>query len=328
MFDNRITRILDSIPIQILNDLAKLIDYDNIIKHTEKIYDYNFTKIEYVSPIFLGKYTESYFVNCIKLKNKEELKDYTDIKNIVNNKNIIECYNQQTYEWIMKNKDNMTWDKFDTLKDVLPSIILNEITLIKTKNKHNLLEFNQYSYVIHHGYYLNFVHSNIYNIRKNYTKYKECTDPNKLKKIQFYCEVFQHSINTQHYYHINDKGYKFKTLLSLYNDMFDQINNFTENMEHNFVSFNQYVENYNLIGEIDMIDENDELWEIKVAQDINLKYILQLLMYNIMKEKKIEYKLNFINFLKGEIVKINLILDVEKINKFIEIFQRYSSSYK
>ncbi len=328
MFDNRITRILDSIPIQILNDLAKLIDYDNIIKNTEKIYDYNFTKIEYVSPIFLGKYTESYFVNCIKLKNGEELKDYTDIKNIVNNKNIIECSNQQTYEWITKNKDNMSWDKFDTLKDVLPSIILNEITLIKTKNKQNLLEFNQYSYVIHHGFYLNFVHSNIDNIRKNYNKYKECNDANKLKKIQFYCEVFQHSLNTQHYYHINNKGYKFKTLLSLYNDMFDQINNFTENMEYNFVLFNQYIENYNLIGEIDMIDENDELWEIKVAQDINLKYILQLLMYNIMKEKKTEYKLNFINFLKGETVKINLSLDMEKINKLIDIFQKYSSSSK
>ena len=77
-----------------------------------------------------------------------------------------------------------------------------------------------------------------------------------------------------------------------------------------------------------MIDENDELWEIKVAQDINLKYILQLLMYNIMKEKKIEYKLNFINFLKGEIVKIDLNLDLDKINKLIEIFQKYSSSYK
>ena len=43
--------------------------------------------------------------------------------------------------------------------------------------------------------------------------YKECKDLNKLKKIQFYCEVFQHSINTQHYYHISHKGYKFKTLL-------------------------------------------------------------------------------------------------------------------
>ena len=78
--------------------------------------------------------------------------------------------------------------------------------------------------------------------------------------------------------------------------MFDQIYNFSQNTNYNFVHFNQIIENYGLIGEIDMIDDQDNLWEIKVAQDINLKYILQLLMYNVMKSKN-TYDLHFLNFL-------------------------------
>ncbi len=326
MFDNRITRILESVPVNILYELSEIINYDNISKNITKIYDYNFTKIEFVSPIFLGKYTESLFVNCIHLKNNVKLKDYVDIRNLLNNVNIIECTNQQTYEWILKHKDNMTWEKFDKIKNSLPALVLNDIILMRIKNKNNLLEFNEYSYVIRNKYYLDFVHSNLDMIKKNYKKYKECTDFNKLKKLQFYCEVFQHSISTQHYYHISNKGYKFRLMLALYNDMFDQIYNFAHNTQYEFVNFNQIIENYDLIGEIDMIDNQDNLWEIKVAQDINLKYILQLLMYNIMKERKNKYDLNFLNFLKGEHVNINLELDDDKITRLIEIFQKYSFS--
>ena len=329
LFDNRITRILESLPIKILNELSLLIDYDNIVKNIEKIYDYNFTKIDYVSPIFLGKYSESLFVNCIKMKNNEELKDYIDIRNILKNLNIIECTNQSTYKWLIENKEYMTWEKFDKIKDTLPSIILNDILILKNRNKNNLLEFNEYSFVIRNKYYLEFVQSNIESIKKNYIKYKECkeyNDFNKLKKLQFYCEIFQHSIQTQHYYHIANKGSKFKNILALYNDMFNEIKNFVDQMDMKFVIFNEYIDNYNLIGEIDLIDSNDELWEIKVAQDINLKYILQLLMYNIMKEKKTDYKLNFLNFLKGEKIIINLNLDNDKVNYLIDTFQKYSES--
>jgi hypothetical protein len=45
-----------------------------------------------------------------------------------------------------------------------------------------------------------------------------------------------------------------------------------------------------------------------------------------MKEKKNQYKLNFLNFLKGEKVIIDLNLDDDKVNRLIEIFQKYSYS--
>jgi hypothetical protein len=336
-YDNKITKILDNFPLEILNELSDLIDYDNLTKQLVKIYDYDFTKIEYVSPIFLGKYVESLFINLIHLKNNESKKEYRDINNIAECINIIECDKQKTYDWLMKNKSKgikLTWEYIDEIKNTLPSEINNELTLIKSRNKNNLQEFEKYSFVLNNEYYKQFVKSNITHIQKFYKKYRECTDFNKLKKLQFYCEVFTHAIQTQHYYHIQNRGIKFKPILLKYFDMFEQMKNFVDKMTHIFIEHNTYIENYNLIGEIDLISDKFELFEIKAAQDINLKYILQLLMYNIMNEKinynKLDkniinnYKLNFINFLKGEEIIININLTNENKEKIIKLFQQYS----
>jgi ATP-dependent exoDNAse (exonuclease V) beta subunit len=331
-YDNKITKILDNFPLEILNELSNIIDYDNLLKHITKIYDYDFTKTEYVSPIFLGKYVESLFINLIHLKNNEQKKEYKDIHNIASSINVIECDKQKTYDWIMKNKSKgikLTWEYIDEIKNTLPSDINNELTLIKNRNKNNLQEFDKYSFVLNNQYYKQFVKSNIEHIRKFYKKYSECTDFNKLKKLQFYCEVFTHAIQTQHYYHIQNRGIKFKQILLKYFDMFEQMKLYVDNMQHNFIEHNTYIENYNLSGEIDLISDKNELFEIKAAQDINLKYILQLLMYNIINNKlenviENNYRLNFINFLKGEEVIVNLNINNENKENLIKLFQQYS----
>jgi hypothetical protein len=116
-------------------------------------------------------------------------------------------------------------------------------------------------------------------------------------------------------------------MLSLYNEMFDQIKNYVDSNDLIFKEFNQYIEEYNLIGEIDMIDEFNELWEIKVVKNISLKNILQLLMYNIMYySERDNYRLNFFNFLKGEKIHIQLNLEIDKIKRILEIFQTYSTN--
>lgn len=325
--DNRITRIIDNIPIELLNEIANLINYDNIDKNITKIYDYNFNKIEYVSPIFLGKYVESLFVNLIKIKNNKPKKEYTDINNIIHSENIIKCENQSVFEWINKNKYNMSWEKFDIIYKDLPSNIQNTLMIFKNKNKYNLKPFDEYTAFIDNQYYYDIIDScldKITNFYKKYKKYDKIEDFNKLKKIQFYCEVFHHALSTQHYYHIKNNGEKFKSLLYLYDDMFEQIKNYVLNMSHNFVENNKVIENFNMIGEIDIINDQNELYEIKVTQQINLKHILQLLMYNIMYDyDKENYKLNFINFMKGEEVIININLDKENKDNLIKIFQEY-----
>lgn len=324
LYDNKITKILENIPIENLNELSEILGYDNIKKDIVKIYDYDFTKIEYVSPIFLGKYVESLFVNLIHLKNNEEKKEYKDIQNIIDSVNLIECEHQQTYEWIMKNKQGLTWDKIDTLLSTLPSIIQNDLMIFKQRNKNNLQEFCNYSFVLNNEYYIQFVKSNIDYIKKFYKKYRECKDYNKLKKLLFYCEVFHHAIQTQHYYHIQNRGLKFKTMLIKYSDMFDQIKNYVDVMPHIFIEHNIYIEKHNLSGEIDLITIDNKIYEIKASQDINLKYILQVLMYNIMTEHKEIYTLNFINFMKGEEVKVEIKLSHEQLERIIYIFQTYS----
>ena len=67
LMDNRVTKIIDNFPIKILNDLSNMIQYDSINRNIIKIYNYDFTKIEYISPIFLGKLIESYFIIYYKV---------------------------------------------------------------------------------------------------------------------------------------------------------------------------------------------------------------------------------------------------------------------
>jgi len=324
LFDNRITKILENIPIDILNELSNIIKYEELNFEIEKIYDYDFSKIEYEYPIFLGIYTESFFVNCNKIKNGKELKQYTYLKNIFNNK-ILCCEKQKTYEWIEKNKE-MSMEKYDTIKDTLNSEISNEINNMKHRRPD--FNFKSYNFIVQNKYYDRFVSSNIEYIKIKYDEYISSCNLKLLKKSQFFCEVFMHSIKSHHYYHISNKGKKFKKMLSLYNEMFDQIKKYVDSNNLIFDKFNECIEEYNLIGEIDMIDEYGQLWEIKVVKNISLKNILQLLMYNIMYyvEKKDNYRLNFYNFLKGEKIHININLTQQNLNKILEIFQLYSEN--
>ena len=243
--------------------------------------------------------------------------------------NLIECDNQQTYDWIMKNKTGMTWEKINDYKDKINAKIYNDLIIMKYKNKSSGHKFEEYTFVLNNEYYIEFVKSHIESIKKFYDKYKNCKNTYKLRKLLFYCEVFHHALSTQHYYHIKNKGDKFKSVLIKYSDMFREIDEFVKSTDFNFISNNKYIENYNIIGEIDLIDNSNELWEIKVVKDINLKHILQLLIYNIMNEKNEkneEYRLNFFNFAKGEKIEINIKINLENINKIIGLFQTYSCS--
>ena len=162
-----------------------------------------------------------------------------------------------------------------------------------------------------------YVLNDINNNNINYLKYLECNDVDKLPKYLFFCEVFEHAINTHHYYHINNSGKKFKLILKSYAELFTKIKNYVDTSEDVFIDNNVPIYNFNLIGEIDLIDSNNKFIELKATQDINLKHILQLLLYNIMNEIKSEYELNFINFLKGEKIKINIKLTEEDIKQIL-----------
>ena len=146
--------------------------------------------------------------------------------------------------------------------------------------------------------------------------------------------VIIYALDTQHYFHAKSKGHKFKPILTLCADLFDKIQDFAFTTKLNITNFHVGVNRFNLSGEIDIIDDKNEIYELKCSSDITLKHLLQVIMYNIMYNKSDEDKkdskitANFINFLKGEMIIINLIFTKDKINRIIQIFEEYSQVSK
>jgi hypothetical protein len=71
-------------------------------------------------------------------------------------------------------------------------------------------------------YYNNTIKRNEW-IEKKYSDYMTCNDHTKFYKKLFYIVLILHSIDTQHYFHIKDKGNKYIKMLDLYNEMFNKI---------------------------------------------------------------------------------------------------------
>jgi hypothetical protein len=112
--------------------------------------------------------------------------------------------------------------------------------------------------------------------------------------------------------------------------MFKHIKSFAINTEIDFSENWKTVTGYEMMGEIDIIDSENRLWEIKCVTDISLRHILQLLMYNIiynninetLKKGTKKIRLNYLNFLKGEIVYIDIKLTKTIVNKIVNQFTK------
>ena len=322
--ETKITKIIDKFDEVTLDELSKILKYESTMKREEiKIYN-DYKNIDYDKSIFLGKYVESLFINLYRMKNNVEKIRYKEIENIIN-ANII--YNTDYFitEWFEKNKKNLnvTIDKIRT-----DPTIDKRIKEFIVKKFNPDVDISQHTLINNEFYYNNTIKRNNW-IKKKYNDYLICSDHTKFYKKLFYIILIIHSIDTHHYFHIKDKGDKYIHILDLYNDMFNDIYLYVKNMTNTFISNNHYISHeLGLIGEIDLIDENDNLYELKCAQDINLKYILQLLMYNIMYNMfnmdniitDKTFKLYFINFLRGMKVNIEITLSIEEINKIINIF--------
>jgi hypothetical protein len=163
-------------------------------------------------------------------------------------------------------------------------------------------------------------------IKKKYESYLSSTDFEQLKKNLFYLILVLHSIESHHYFHVDNKGMKFKPILENYDKLFNQIYKYVQKSTELYDCNNGYIYNFDLKGEVDLIDETGEYVEIKCVKDIGLKHVLQLLVYNIMKLSEIKkdtiytFNLRFFNFFKGEEVKIKI--EMDKVSELIDIFQK------
>lgn len=111
-------------------------------------------------------------------------------------------------------------------------------------------------------------------------------------------------------------------MFDIYYSLFNKMHGYIKNLKETYIANNIFISNYGLIGEIDLINLDDEYIEIKCVQQINLKHVLQLLMYNLMRDNnKKNYTLKFMNFLRGE--KIIMNIESEKFDEIIEIFKKH-----
>lgn len=317
--ERRTTKLLDKISEELLDELSTICKYGTAEKTVEKIYNKDFSTT-ITSNLFLGKYVENLFnVYYFMARNKEK-KKYIDIENIIN-KSIITNVPVAVNEWFYRNREYLTWEKFD--EDKIDGKI-DEIIVETVNKKFNRNQPLKDHTIVNDGYFNAFILSLREKIKETYTKYMSTTNTQKIKKYLFDIMVILYSLETQHYFHALNKGKKFKNILVACDELFDNVKKFAYETSMIFTQQSVSIEDENLIGEIDLISESDEIWEIKCTADISLKHVLQVLIYNLIKhdynQENSKINVNFINFLKGDKITFYINLTQQEIERIKEIF--------
>lgn len=308
--DRRVTRIIDRFDEQTLDKLSDLCNYENFNKKITQIYDKNFSAI-ITSNIFLGRYVENLFIVYFMLIRHSQKRHYRDIENIINSHIITDVPNI-VYSWFYTNREKLDWDYIEDVDQVILNTLNEKFDRNKKLSEHT---------IINDGYFKSFILSMRSIIESYYNKYLKATNKKIISKYLFHIIIVQYALETQHYFHVSNHGKKFENILEICSEMFDKIYNFAQNSMFNFTEHNKYITNFELIGEIDLLEENGEIWEIKCVSNITFKHILQVIMYNIMFKEKLNFTIHFINFLKGEILEIPINFTQGQYNEIINMFK-------
>ena len=231
----------------------------------------------------------------------------------------------------------MTWEKFDNDMSI-PKNIRDTINFSFDRNK----QFNIHT-IASDGYYQWFILDQKIWIKNLYKKYLKCKNMSQVREILFYLIIIVHGIETQHYFHIKSKGKEYAHILNDFRDMFDDIEEYVENIDHNFISSDAFVTRWDLTSKIELVDINDTPWSIRCSSDITLKHILYSIISTLM------YKIdlvsddfhssngisdcviintNFINFMKGIEISYQFNLSTNVIEKIINILYKNSTTDK
>jgi hypothetical protein len=255
-------------------------------------------------------------------------KKFIDIENIVDSKHIVTDVSSFVSEWYYMNRDHLTWDSYDVMKETLDKNIVNTIES-KFSRDIGLSEHT----IVNDGYFKSFILSISDYIKDNYKNYLQTDDRRKIREYLFNLLIIMYSLETQHYFHAISKGEKFRQILTLCDDMFNRIEEYAKTVDINFTQNNVMIHApsdwNNIIGEIDLIEEknnNKIIWEVKCTSDITLKNMLQVILYNIIYhninieiEEDSIINVNIINFFKGHMIKADITLSKENINRIKNI---------
>lgn len=328
--DNKLSKIIDKLDCYDLDCLSNLIGYQTRkIRYQKRIFKSDYSMIEKTSAIFLSKYTECLFNALYEIKNGMKHAPFVEIENVIDSDHIVTDLSEEISKWFYKNKKDMTWEKFD--KDYsIPKIIRDTINRTFDRNK----QFDSH-HISPNGYYQWFILDQKIRIKNLYQKYMKCRNSSQIREILFHLLVVIHGIDTQHYFHIKSKGQKYKHILDDFKNLFDELEEYVDEMDHSFNMINDNVSKWGIISKIDMIDYYDKIWTIKCTNDISLKHTLQsiisFMLYDplfpdhdfIPNDDLMEINVNYINFLKGEEITYQYNLSQLIIKKIIDIITKH-----
>ena len=320
LISNNVTKIIDKFNEETLDYISGLLNYETINKTVEVMYKYKLPDEHFASSIFLGKYVEALFHTLYSIVNILPKKRYVQIENIINSKHILTNVNKKVMDWFEKN-NTLTWAEFNIKRQTMDPDIVRYIDERFNKN----IELNEHL-IMSDPFFSKYIMKKKDWIEKTYKSYLNETSIEKVKLLVFHLIVILHSIETQHYFHVKNKGSRFSGMFDIYSNLFNKMYSYIKNLRENFIANNVPISNYGMIGEIDLINIADEYIEIKCVTQINLKHVLQLLMYNLMRtdiisNTKLSFKLIFINFLRGEKIIYNI--ESDKLLELIDIFQAH-----
>jgi thymidine kinase len=324
-------KLIEMLKCSELEKISKMLNFENIIFTTKKIGN-DYTGVECPSSIFLIKYVKLIFQSFYNIKIGEPQKKFPDIEKIVGSKNIVETADYEVWMWYSLNKGIMTWEEYDVKNNVSERVkrfIRDKFDRTK-KFKENI--------IIPDGYYQWYILSKRDWIKKMYVKYMKCNDYKKIREYLFYLLVFQHSMDTQHYFHIGSNGTKFIEILDNFSRMINDIEKYIKSMKHKLVRNDVKTEKWNILSSTEWIDNKNITWEIKCCTNITLKNIIKTIMCNVMNDltdwnsydildtSKITINANYVNFLKGNEIKCTMIINSMDLREIISILQSHKGN--
>ena len=323
--DRSLTKLLNQLSEEDLDELSRHYDFDNITKKVTKIFGIKLSN-DVGSSIFLGRYIEGIFVVFYRIHNNIDKYRYIELEKIIYSKQVIRSrYIKRVFaDWLVNNK-HLSWEDYDKIKPTLSQDIIQQVEKHCNKN-HKLKEH----IIVSDGFFDDYIIKNKEKLKKNYELYLTSTKKNVLKETLFNIILAEYALETQHYFHINNNGDKFRDLLVTYKNLIDKVITFAKSIKHKFKN-NVSVTYQDILGEIDLLSDNGDIYEIKCVNEINIKHILQVIAYNVMQNnykenEKHQIEINFYNLYKG--LQVTYILETEDVHKIIKILQEQINKIK
>lgn len=264
--------------------------------------------------VLFGIFCEELFYLQYNLSRKIEIRKLFIIETIINSKYVIIENNYHLNilkKYIVDN--NLTWEKYDNMKNGIDSKICRLIEKYFSREKE--LE----NIIICSTNFINIIDDNRIDIEKSYNNYLCCSNYKTILKDFFYLIVVEYAYNINHYYYINDHG-KEKQFLIKNKDLFKKMNEHIKNNYHLSeleIKKNVSYSKLQIHGEIDFIEKQNDIniiTEIKCVKEISIKYYIQLLLYNFCYNKTFYNQNKIINLLTG--IEYILTIDVSPKNMF------------